>query len=180
MGGFGKDETPKHKTHTFLGLFPYSGLWYFCSLLSTFSLPEKKLVESSRKVSSRPKPLSVLRSLEEKYVAAMKKLQFGEFLSISKYIYTKSDALFCYKSSCSISCLTCLLMSSHQYSEREAESGYFPIQLISFVLSITLHSAMSWLITLFLLSCNWFCKQVDVWGHCKWLDCNHCLGMQTA
>ncbi|MEQ2245471.1 Baculoviral IAP repeat-containing protein 6, partial [Ilyodon furcidens] len=40
---------------------------------------ERKLVESSKKVSSRPKPLSVLRSLEEKYVAAMKKLQFGEF-----------------------------------------------------------------------------------------------------
>lgn len=36
-------------------------------------------MESSRKVSSRPKPLSILRSLEEKYVAAMKKLQFGEF-----------------------------------------------------------------------------------------------------
>lgn len=41
--------------------------------------PERKLVESSRKVSSRPKPLSILRSLEEKYVAAMKKLQFGEY-----------------------------------------------------------------------------------------------------
>lgn len=41
-------------------------------------LSERKLVESSRKVSSRPKPLSILRSLEEKYVAAMKKLQFGE------------------------------------------------------------------------------------------------------
>lgn len=35
-------------------------------------------MESSRKVSSRPKPLSILRSLEEKYVAAMKKLQFGK------------------------------------------------------------------------------------------------------
>lgn len=37
------------------------------------------MTESSRKVSSRPKPLSIIRSLEEKYVAAMKKLQFGEF-----------------------------------------------------------------------------------------------------
>lgn len=42
------------------------------------TLLERKLVESSRKVSSRPKPLSILRSLEEKYVAAMKKLQFGK------------------------------------------------------------------------------------------------------
>uniref|UniRef100_I3JMK3 Dual E2 ubiquitin-conjugating enzyme/E3 ubiquitin-protein ligase BIRC6 n=1 Tax=Oreochromis niloticus TaxID=8128 RepID=I3JMK3_ORENI len=45
---------------------------------------EKKLVESSRKVSSRPKPLSVLRSLEEKYVAAMKKLQFDTFEMVSE------------------------------------------------------------------------------------------------
>ncbi|KPP76576.1 hypothetical protein Z043_104070, partial [Scleropages formosus] len=37
---------------------------------------ERKLAESSRKAAARPKPLSVLRSLEEKYVAAMKKLQF--------------------------------------------------------------------------------------------------------
>lgn len=36
-------------------------------------------MESSRKVSSRSKPTSILRSLEEKYVVAMKKLQFGEF-----------------------------------------------------------------------------------------------------
>lgn len=47
--------------------------------VSTLLFLERKLVESSRKVSSRPKPLSILRSLEEKYVAAMKKLQFGEF-----------------------------------------------------------------------------------------------------
>ena len=55
------------------------------------SLPERKLVESSRKVSSRPKPLSILRSLEEKYVAAMKKLQFGEFKyflwDVCRYIF---------------------------------------------------------------------------------------------
>lgn len=50
----------------------------FAPTLNPTSLPERKLVESSRKVSSRPKPLSILRSLEEKYVAAMKKLQFGE------------------------------------------------------------------------------------------------------
>lgn len=36
-------------------------------------------MESSRKASSRSKPMSILRSLEEKYVVAMKKLQFGEF-----------------------------------------------------------------------------------------------------
>ncbi|TKS85133.1 Baculoviral IAP repeat-containing protein 6 [Collichthys lucidus] len=45
---------------------------------------ERKLVESSRKVSSRPKPLSILRSLEEKYVAAMKKLQFDTFEMVSE------------------------------------------------------------------------------------------------
>ncbi|XP_061767077.1 baculoviral IAP repeat-containing protein 6 isoform X1 [Nerophis ophidion] len=45
---------------------------------------ERKLVESSRKVSSRPKPLSILRSLEEKYVAAVKKLQFDTFEMVSE------------------------------------------------------------------------------------------------
>ncbi|KAM4615408.1 dual E2 ubiquitin-conjugating enzyme/E3 ubiquitin-protein ligase BIRC6 [Polymixia lowei] len=45
---------------------------------------ERKLAESSKKVSSRPKPLSVLRSLEEKYVAAMKKLQFDTFEMVSE------------------------------------------------------------------------------------------------
>ncbi|KAM4590981.1 dual E2 ubiquitin-conjugating enzyme/E3 ubiquitin-protein ligase BIRC6 [Odontesthes bonariensis] len=45
---------------------------------------ERKLVESSRKVSSRPKPLSILRSLEEKYVAAMKKLQFDTFEMVTE------------------------------------------------------------------------------------------------
>ncbi|XP_039995720.1 baculoviral IAP repeat-containing protein 6 [Xiphias gladius] len=45
---------------------------------------ERKLVETSRKVSSRPKPLSILRSLEEKYVAAMKKLQFDTFEMVSE------------------------------------------------------------------------------------------------
>ncbi|XP_063047563.1 baculoviral IAP repeat-containing protein 6 isoform X3 [Engraulis encrasicolus] len=45
---------------------------------------EKKLAESSKKASTRPKPLSVLRSLEEKYVAAMKKLQFDTFEMVSE------------------------------------------------------------------------------------------------
>ncbi|XP_029691286.1 baculoviral IAP repeat-containing protein 6 isoform X2 [Takifugu rubripes] len=45
---------------------------------------EKKLVESSRKASSRSKPMSVLRSLEEKYVVAMKKLQFDTFEMVSE------------------------------------------------------------------------------------------------
>uniref|UniRef100_A0A8B9K1H4 Baculoviral IAP repeat containing 6 n=1 Tax=Astyanax mexicanus TaxID=7994 RepID=A0A8B9K1H4_ASTMX len=40
---------------------------------------ERKLAECSRKAAVRPKPLSILRSLEEKYVAAMKKLQFDTF-----------------------------------------------------------------------------------------------------
>ncbi|XP_060789217.1 baculoviral IAP repeat-containing protein 6 isoform X8 [Neoarius graeffei] len=40
---------------------------------------ERKLAECSRKTAVRPKPLSNLRSLEEKYVAAMKKLQFDTF-----------------------------------------------------------------------------------------------------
>ncbi|KAL7987485.1 hypothetical protein Chor_006404, partial [Crotalus horridus] len=37
---------------------------------------ERKLAESCKKAAMKPKPLSVLRSLEEKYVAVMKKLQF--------------------------------------------------------------------------------------------------------
>ncbi|XP_018580423.1 baculoviral IAP repeat-containing protein 6 isoform X3 [Scleropages formosus] len=45
---------------------------------------ERKLAESSRKAAARPKPLSVLRSLEEKYVAAMKKLQFDTFEMVSE------------------------------------------------------------------------------------------------
>ncbi|XP_069036040.1 baculoviral IAP repeat-containing protein 6 isoform X3 [Lepisosteus oculatus] len=45
---------------------------------------EKKLAESSKKTAARPKPLSVLRSLEEKYVAAMKKLQFDTFEMVSE------------------------------------------------------------------------------------------------
>lgn len=57
------------------------------------SLPERKLVESSRKVSSRPKPLSILRSLEEKYVAAMKKLQFGEYTCLL-WIYKRCMHIF--------------------------------------------------------------------------------------
>uniref|UniRef100_A0A4W4FMC3 UBC core domain-containing protein n=1 Tax=Electrophorus electricus TaxID=8005 RepID=A0A4W4FMC3_ELEEL len=40
---------------------------------------ERKMAECSRKAVARPKPLSVLRSLEEKYVSAMKKLQFDTF-----------------------------------------------------------------------------------------------------
>lgn len=43
--------------------------------------PERKLVESSRKACSRSKPMSILRSLEEKYALAMKRLQFGESTS---------------------------------------------------------------------------------------------------
>ncbi len=46
----------------------------FCSL---FFL-ERKMAESSKKAAVRPKPLSILRSVEEKFTAAMKKLQFGE------------------------------------------------------------------------------------------------------
>ncbi|XP_061083476.1 baculoviral IAP repeat-containing protein 6 isoform X4 [Conger conger] len=45
---------------------------------------ERKLAESSKKASTRPKPLSILRSLEEKYVAAMKKLQFDTFEMVSE------------------------------------------------------------------------------------------------
>uniref|UniRef100_A0AAV2JLI0 Dual E2 ubiquitin-conjugating enzyme/E3 ubiquitin-protein ligase BIRC6 n=1 Tax=Knipowitschia caucasica TaxID=637954 RepID=A0AAV2JLI0_KNICA len=45
---------------------------------------ERRLVECSRKASCRPKPQSVLRSLEEKYVAVMKKLQFDTFEMVSE------------------------------------------------------------------------------------------------
>uniref|UniRef100_H3CIY3 Baculoviral IAP repeat containing 6 n=1 Tax=Tetraodon nigroviridis TaxID=99883 RepID=H3CIY3_TETNG len=45
---------------------------------------ERKLVESSRKASSRSKPMSILRSLEEKYVVAMKRLQFDTFEMVSE------------------------------------------------------------------------------------------------
>ncbi|KAI5102813.1 baculoviral IAP repeat-containing protein 6 isoform X13 [Silurus meridionalis] len=44
---------------------------------------ERKMAECSRKTAARPKPLSNLRSLEEKYVAAMKKLQFDTFEMVS-------------------------------------------------------------------------------------------------
>ncbi|XP_050990219.1 baculoviral IAP repeat-containing protein 6 isoform X2 [Labeo rohita] len=40
---------------------------------------ERKMAESSKKAAARPKPLSILRSMEEKYTAAMKKLQFDTF-----------------------------------------------------------------------------------------------------
>ncbi|XP_055983998.1 baculoviral IAP repeat-containing protein 6 isoform X2 [Sorex fumeus] len=45
---------------------------------------EKKLGEYSKKVAMKPKPLSVLKSLEEKYVAVMKKLQFDTFEMVSE------------------------------------------------------------------------------------------------
>ncbi|XP_071595305.1 dual E2 ubiquitin-conjugating enzyme/E3 ubiquitin-protein ligase BIRC6 isoform X8 [Heliangelus exortis] len=45
---------------------------------------EKKMAEYSRKSAVKPKPLSVLRSLEEKYVAVMKKLQFDTFEMVSE------------------------------------------------------------------------------------------------
>ncbi|XP_056669227.1 baculoviral IAP repeat-containing protein 6 isoform X17 [Monodelphis domestica] len=45
---------------------------------------EKKLAEYSKKAAVKPKPLSVLRSLEEKYVAVMKKLQFDTFEMVSE------------------------------------------------------------------------------------------------
>lgn len=64
----------------------YSLCFFSLSVLCHFTrLTERKLVESSKKASSRPKPLSILRSLEEKYVAAMKKLQFGELFCTSIY-----------------------------------------------------------------------------------------------
>ncbi|XP_053919190.1 baculoviral IAP repeat-containing protein 6 isoform X5 [Cuculus canorus] len=45
---------------------------------------EKKMAEYSKKATVKPKPLSVLRSLEEKYVAIMKKLQFDTFEMVSE------------------------------------------------------------------------------------------------
>uniref|UniRef100_A0A8C6JNE8 Dual E2 ubiquitin-conjugating enzyme/E3 ubiquitin-protein ligase BIRC6 n=1 Tax=Melopsittacus undulatus TaxID=13146 RepID=A0A8C6JNE8_MELUD len=45
---------------------------------------EKKMAEYSKKAAVKPKPLSVLRSLEEKYVAVMKKLQFDAFEMVSE------------------------------------------------------------------------------------------------
>ncbi|XP_042305457.1 LOW QUALITY PROTEIN: baculoviral IAP repeat-containing protein 6 [Sceloporus undulatus] len=45
---------------------------------------EKKLAEYSKKAAVKPKPLSVLRSLEEKYVVVMKKLQFDTFEMVSE------------------------------------------------------------------------------------------------
>lgn len=41
------------------------------------------MAEYSKKAAVKPKPLSVLRSLEEKYVAVMKKLQFGRLRSVN-------------------------------------------------------------------------------------------------
>ena len=37
----------------------------------------------------KPKPLSVLKSLEEKYVAVMKKLQFGKLKSYSSFFWSQ-------------------------------------------------------------------------------------------
>nr|XP_033791570.1 baculoviral IAP repeat-containing protein 6 isoform X2 [Geotrypetes seraphini] len=45
---------------------------------------EKKMAEYSKKAAVKPKPLSVLRSLEERYVAIMKKLQFDTFEMVSE------------------------------------------------------------------------------------------------
>uniref|UniRef100_F7FUX9 Dual E2 ubiquitin-conjugating enzyme/E3 ubiquitin-protein ligase BIRC6 n=1 Tax=Ornithorhynchus anatinus TaxID=9258 RepID=F7FUX9_ORNAN len=45
---------------------------------------EKKMAEYSKKAAVKPKPLSILRSLEEKYVAVMKKLQFDTFEMVSE------------------------------------------------------------------------------------------------
>ncbi|XP_020337305.1 baculoviral IAP repeat-containing protein 6 isoform X17 [Oncorhynchus kisutch] len=45
---------------------------------------ERKLAESSKKATTRPKPMSILRSLEEKYVAIMKKLQFDTFEMVTE------------------------------------------------------------------------------------------------
>ncbi|XP_072783307.1 dual E2 ubiquitin-conjugating enzyme/E3 ubiquitin-protein ligase BIRC6 isoform X7 [Taeniopygia guttata] len=45
---------------------------------------EKKMAEYSKKAAVKPKPMSVLRSLEEKYVAVMKKLQFDTFEMVSE------------------------------------------------------------------------------------------------
>jgi len=51
---------------------------FFFVDVSVFCFSERKMAESSKKAATRPKPLSILRSMEEKYTAAMKKLQFGE------------------------------------------------------------------------------------------------------
>lgn len=116
-------------------------VWCWC-------FPERKLVESSRKVSSRPKPLSILRSLEEKYVAAMKKLQFGKSASLCVFV--------------------CL-------SESEAPSGHsLPPLLGPFVPSITLHPAVSCLITPVLPRNNWFSEQLRVRANRKWHECKQC------
>lgn len=53
-------------------------LKFFFFYASVFCFSERKMAESSKKAAARPKPLSILRSVEEKYTAAMKKLQFGE------------------------------------------------------------------------------------------------------
>ncbi|KAG2467020.1 BIRC6 protein, partial [Polypterus senegalus] len=45
---------------------------------------EKKLAECSKKAAARPNPLSVLRSLEERYAAIMRKLQFDTFEMVSE------------------------------------------------------------------------------------------------
>lgn len=45
---------------------------------------EKKLSEYSKKCTAKSKPLSVIRSLEEKYVAIMKRLQFDTFEMVSE------------------------------------------------------------------------------------------------
>ncbi|XP_078504877.1 dual E2 ubiquitin-conjugating enzyme/E3 ubiquitin-protein ligase BIRC6 isoform X4 [Lissotriton helveticus] len=45
---------------------------------------EKKLAEYSKKCTAKSKPLSVIRSLEEKYVAIMKRLQFDTFEMVSE------------------------------------------------------------------------------------------------
>ncbi|XP_048340127.1 baculoviral IAP repeat-containing protein 6 isoform X2 [Sphaerodactylus townsendi] len=45
---------------------------------------ERKLAEFSKKAAVKAKPLSVLRSLEEKYVVVMKKLQFDTFEMVSE------------------------------------------------------------------------------------------------
>lgn len=55
-----------------------------------FYLTEKKMAEYSKKAAVKPKPLSVLRSLEEKYVAVMKKLQFGRLRSVWLFVALES------------------------------------------------------------------------------------------
>lgn len=56
----------------------YSETHIHTLFLPVFCFSERKMAESSKKAATRPKPLSVLRSMEEKYTAAMKKLQFGK------------------------------------------------------------------------------------------------------